>query len=173
MTATLITDGELFGAARAHLNSRPEQAGFFLADFDEGARALELRLWRPIPPEGFEYRSDYHLTLRDEVRADVIKWAWDGGACMVEAHSHDGRWPAMFSPSDVYGLEQWVPRLWWRLRARPYAAIVTTTDTFDALAWIDSADAPEAVGAIRVDGADEHPTGESLRHWDALREQAS
>jgi hypothetical protein len=172
MTVTLVTSRELFDTARAHLSSRPEQAGFFLADYDAPSRALVLRAWRPIPPEGFEYQNDYHLTLQDEVRADVIKWAWESEACLVEAHSHGGHWPAAFSPSDVHGLEQWVPRLWWRLRGRPYAAIVTAAGTFDAVAWIDSAEAPEAVGAITVDGTDERPTGETLRRWDALREKA-
>ena len=57
----------------------------------------------------------------------------------------------MFSPSDLWGFQAWVPHLFWRLRGRPYAALVTAGDTFDALAWVDSAEQPEQVDQIELD----------------------
>jgi hypothetical protein len=50
------------------------------------------------------------------------------------------------------GLREWVPHLWWRLRGRPYGAVVVDGDTFDALAWVASADRPEYVVGIELDG---------------------
>ena len=171
MSAGLIIGSGLCSSSRQHLARRPEEVGFFLANFDAGARALELHTWRAIPPEGFEAQSDFHLTLRDDVRADVIKWAWDHNACLVEAHSHLPDGPASFSPSDIWGFEQWVPRVWWRLRGRPYAAIVTAGDTFDAVAWIEDAETPEQVEQIVVDGETHSPTRRTLPRLDVLRER--
>lgn len=143
--------GDLYRPARQHLRGRIEQVGFFLADFDQERPAFVLREWRPMPPEAFEFQSAYHVTLRDEVRPEVIKWAWDAGACLVEVHSHGDAGPAGFSPSDIWGFEAWVPHVRWRLRGRPYAAIVTAGDTFDALAWLNGSAEPSQVERLEVD----------------------
>ena len=170
MTATLIIDRASYEEFRRYLAQGPEEVGFFLADYDASVRSLRLRNWRAISAEGFEHRRDFHLTLRDQVRADVIKWAWDNKACLVEAHSHLET-PAAFSPSDLWGLEQWIPHIWWRLRGRPYAAIVTAGQTFDALAWIDGADSPEQVEHLSADGLMVRPTGLTLTGVAAYRRQ--
>jgi hypothetical protein len=44
-----------------------------------------------------------------------------------------------------------VPHLWWRLKARPYAAIVVGGEAFDGFAWIDSADEPEQIEEFIVE----------------------
>jgi hypothetical protein len=170
VSAALVADGVLHESFRRHLTARAEEAGFFLADYDAGTRSLTLRTWQPVPADGFEGQSDLHLTLRDDVRADVIKWAWDNRACLIEAHSHRAGRPASFSPSDIWGFDEWVPHLWWRLRGRPYAAIVIAGDTFDALAWIDGADAPEQVEHLAVDDDVLLPTALTLSRLDELRE---
>jgi hypothetical protein len=144
----------LWDAASHHLNARAEQVGFFLAQWDAGQRRLDAFEWRAVPPEGLHHQSDFHVSLGDATRADVIKWAWDSDACLVEAHSHGPLGPAGFSPSDLYGFEQWVPHLWWRLRARPYAAIVTAGSSIDGLAWVDGASAPEQVDAVDLEDGD-------------------
>jgi hypothetical protein len=149
MTAIVAT-GELYRPAHEHLRGRMEQVGFFLADFDAERRAFLLRKWRPMPPEAFEFQSHYHVTLRDEVRPEIIKWAWDAGACLVEVHSHGDSGSARFSSSDIWGLEEWVPHVRWRLRGRPYAAIVTAGDSFDALAWLDGAGEPSQIERLEA-----------------------
>jgi hypothetical protein len=138
VTVVIATSDALHRAARAHLRGQVEQVGFFLADFDPDARAFVLREWRPMPPEAFEYQSAYHVTLRDEMRPKIIKWAWDADACLVEVHSHGCDGLAWFSPSDLYGFDEWVPHVRWRLGGRPYAAIVAAGDSFDGLAWLDA-----------------------------------
>jgi hypothetical protein len=163
-------EGELYQAARDHLASGPEQAGFFLAAYVVETRTFVLRDWRAIPASGFEIRNDYHLTLRDEVGGEAIKWAWDAGACLVEAHSHGPAGAAGFSPSDVWGLDQWVPQVRWRLRRRPYAALVTAGGSFDALAWIDESETPEQITHLAVDGQVYLPTRRTLPAWPDLRE---
>ena len=152
--AALATGRALYESFRGHLRGDVEQVGFFLADYDEHKRLFSLVEWWPVPPEGFESQSAFHVMLTDETRATVIKWAWDAGKCLVEAHSHGGSGPAGFSPSDVWGFDEWVPHLWWRLRGRPYAAIVTPGESLDALAWIEAADVPEQIDHLKVAGAE-------------------
>ena len=54
------------------------------------------------------------------------------GASLVEMHSHIGPWPAGFSYADRLGLQETVPHMWWRLKKRPYLALVVTNCSFDA-----------------------------------------
>jgi hypothetical protein len=160
---------ELFETALSDLHEGAERVGFFLADFDLSNRAFHLTDWRVVPPEGFEYRGPYHVSLTDEAQAEAIQWAWQSHSCLVEAHSHDGRWPACFSPSDFAGFDDWVPHALWRLRGFPYAAVVVAGDTLDALAWIDGQDRPEPVAEILlVDGSSIATTGDS---WNQLHRQ--
>jgi hypothetical protein len=152
MTALLSASADLYRELRGHLTGHVEQVGFFLADYDPDRRAFLLRTWRPVPREGFQIQSEYHVTLTDEMRPQIIKWASDAGASLVEAHSHGDTDLACFSPSDLCGLQEWVPHLWWRLRGWPYAAIVTTGEAFDAIAWIDGPDRPEQIHHLQIIG---------------------
>jgi hypothetical protein len=115
MEVVLLASADLFGRLRDHLGgAHEEQAAFLLAEYSVSKHHL-LRLvemW-PVPEAEFEHRGPYHLSLSDDVRPKVIKWAWDRGACLVEAHSHL-RGPAAFSPSDVAGLSEFVAHVWWR-----------------------------------------------------------
>ena len=162
MTAAIVAPAALYRAAREHLCGHIEQVGFFLAAFDAERNVFVLREWRPMPPEAFEYQGAYHVTLQDEMRPEIIKWAWAAGACIVEAHSHGEHGVACFSPSDLYGFEEWVPHVRWRLRGRPYAAIVTSGDSFDGLAWLDDQKEPVQVTAVEVDGVAHAATARTL-----------
>jgi hypothetical protein len=141
----------LYDEARADLFGNVEQVGFFLADFDKPTHTFILREWRAVPATGFEYQSAFHVTLTDEMKTQAIRWAWDARASLIEAHSHGDLVLPEFSPSDICGLRDWVPHLFWRLRRRPYAAVVTAGDEFDGLAWITEPAQPEQVEQIEID----------------------
>jgi hypothetical protein len=144
----ITIEPELWESARQHLDKRAEQVGFFLADWSPAARQFRIRAWRPIDDRAADVQGQLHVSLPDETRSAIIQWAWAEDACLIEAHSH-GRWsPAAFSPYDLQNLGEWVPHLWWRLRGRPYAAIVTSARDLDALAWIDGPGAIEQVDGI-------------------------
>jgi hypothetical protein len=164
VTTVIAAPPDLYEEFRRDFDGRIEHVGFFLADFDQMLRSLLLTEWRVIPPDGYEFQSDFHVSLKDEVRAEIIKWAWDAGASLVEVHSHGGKYPASFSPSDLWGLEEWVPHLWWRLRERPYAAIVTASETLDGLAWIDDPEAAEQVDRLEIGDASIPATRLTLEH---------
>jgi hypothetical protein len=129
-----------------------------------------LRDWRPIPPHAFEIQSEYHVTLRDEIRPEIIKWAADADACLVEAHSHGDIGTACFSPSDVWGFSEWVPHVRWRLGGRPYAAIVTAGETFDALAWVDSGSDPAQITVLDTGAETLTATAETLPRLHEFKE---
>jgi len=98
--------------------------------------------------------------LTDGALARVIKTAWDDNAALVEFHSHTNpRFPAAFSPSDLDGLEEMLPHVWWRLRGRPYVAVVVSPDGFDALVWRTSPDVPEPLETLTVGETGHAPTG--------------
>jgi hypothetical protein len=147
----VVAASGVYSTVNEHLE-RAEEVGFFLADWQREERQFVLVEWRPIGPEGYHLQTDHHVSLGDETRASVIKWAWDAGLSLVEVHSH-GRWaPAGFSGSDLHGFREWVPHLWWRLQARPYAALVTAAGSFDGWAWVEAADCPEQIVSLEVDG---------------------
>jgi len=171
VSAAIVAPAALYRAARAHLRGHIEQVGFFLADFDAERNVFVLREWRPMAPESFEYQSAYHVTLRDEMRPEIIKWAWDAAACLIEVHSHGDGGIAWFSPSDLYGFDEWVPHVRWRLRGRPYAAIVTAGDSFDALAWLGDGKDPVQVTTLEVDGVTYTATARTLPRLLELEER--
>jgi hypothetical protein len=164
VTVSIRSAPSIWARAVADLDGRAEQVGFFLANFDATTQRFTLTDWRVVPPEGVEFEDPFHVTLRDETQGEMIRWAWQSNACLVEAHSHDRRWAAAFSPSDLAGFVDWVPHVRWRLRGRPYAALLSAGETFDALAWVDGSDGPEAVGEITLgDGSAVQFTGETWR----------
>jgi len=147
----------------SHLNDRAEAVGFFIADFDELARTFVLRAWRPVPDDGYDCQGAFHVRLSDNTQTEMIQWATAESACLVEAHSHGRLTPAAFSPTDLDGLSEWVPHCSWRLARRPYAAIVTADDCFDALAWIEGPRFAEQVATLAVGGVEFVATAATLR----------
>jgi hypothetical protein len=72
----------------------------------------------------------------EEAQARIIKMASDRKLLLGEIHSHPGcRQDAGFSPSDLAGFDDFVPHIFWRLRAKRYVALVFGENDFDALVW--------------------------------------
>jgi hypothetical protein len=113
----------------------------------------------------FEIHSEYHVELTDEARARIIKRAWDTGTSPVEFHSHPGdHFGAKFSPTDLHGFAEYVPHCRWRLRGRPYLAVVVTPAGMDALAWTGTDGKPAGLDAIRpASGAAITPTNQTIK----------
>ena len=140
--------------------SSPEEVAFVYAhpEGQDGTTVFRCREWFPVPPGGFVSRSGFHLELTDETKASVIKRAHDLGASLVEFHSHGGIWPAKFSESDYVGFREFVPHVWWRLKGRPYLAIVVSRSGFDGLAWVSNPNKPVHLDGIVVEESILAPT---------------
>jgi hypothetical protein len=108
--------------------------------------------------------SDY-LELSGTARARVIKRTHSLGASLTEVHSHPSTWPAEFSWSDRSGLRETVPHMRWRLKGRPYLALVVARTTFDALMWEDEEEDPVPLRGIEVAGVLYAPTNFSYGSW--------
>jgi hypothetical protein len=157
MTSRILL--ELGEQAYAKLHShliRPgadvEQAAFGFAEKSDEADTVVFRLveWMPVPPEGFEIQTAYHIELTDGMKAAAIKRAHDLRACLVEFHCHTGRWPAEFSGSDRLGFQEFVPHVLWRLRDRPYVAVVVARSGHDGLVWLKDPRAPQRLDGLRI-----------------------
>jgi hypothetical protein len=166
MGVLLSITSDLNRDLRCHLfKDNVEQLAFLLAK-RQHANSDEFQLTELylVPADGFEIQSRFHISLLPEIRAKVIKWAWDRQASLIEAHSHRGQVPAAFSPSDLSGFEEFVPHVWWRLQGKPYAALVFTHESFDGLVWMTSPSSPLAIEALCVEGEGyQRPTGLTMQ----------
>jgi hypothetical protein len=117
-----------------------------------------------VPPD-FTWRDSDYLELTDEARIRLIKQAHQHGASLVEMHSHMGPYAAAFSPSDRTGLRETVPHMRWRLKNKPYIALVFAARGFDALVWLENDKVPRPLDALLVDEKQLAPTNLSLRGW--------
>ena len=162
--------GEVHSGLLAHLllpTAQSEQAAFVFARAvsQGGDTFFRFVEWVPIEPHGFVHNSAYYLELTDETRGRLIKRAHDLDASLVEFHSHLAEWPASFSESDRAGLDEFVPHVRWRLKGKPYMAVVVAPTSFDALAWVSASKNPEEVHGILVGGTLHRPTGLTLKEW--------
>jgi proteasome lid subunit RPN8/RPN11 len=157
-----------YAQLRAHLlppGAEDEEAAFAFADLREthGCRFVP-REWMLLGPDDFEYRSPYHLEMADTTRAKIIKRAHDLQASIVEFHSHPQN-DIGFSPSDLAGLAEFVPHVWWRLKSRPYAAVVVAPGGIDGLAWTTTPEKSERIAGLNVDGRLIKPWTRRWWHW--------
>lgn len=166
--AVLVIPEDVYRNMWKHLlppQSKSEQAAFLFADASHSAGEikLEYREWYAVPSNGFLIQSAGYIELSDETRAMVIKRAHDLQACLVEFHSHLYSYEVSFSWSDVSGLREFVPHIMWRLKGRPYAAVVVGKSDFDSLIWSTDANSPELLSEIHVGNRVLRPTGATLR----------
>lgn len=131
-------------------DDKREQAAFLLcATMLKGERrtfeAVEMDLMRG---RDFRFQGIAHLELADAARVRIIKRAHALGLSLVELHSHRWAEHAAFSPSDRMGLQDTVPHMYWRLKNRPYAAVVVGPTSFDALVWWDQPQVPSALTVL-------------------------
>ena len=143
-----------------------EEVAFLFAQYD-GANGGAFRVveWYAVPPEGFAFCSAWHFELSDETRAYVIKRAHDLDASLIEAHSHDEPDPPAFSPSDLYGFTEFVPHVWWRLKRRPYSALVVSPGGLDGFVWRQRPDVPERLVAVEAEGRILRASHRSVLRW--------
>lgn len=141
-----------------------EELAFVFASVTQNEDELKFkyREWFPIQPDGFSTRSSFHLQLTDEMRAGIIKKAHDLDCSIIELHSHIGPYPACFSPSDWCGFKEFVPHVLWRLKGKPYAAVVVTQSGFDALVWTNNSQKPKLLDELRIGKISMSPTNLSL-----------
>jgi hypothetical protein len=170
MKALLKLDTGGYDDLIAHLlppDDEEEQAAFVFAHVARTPHQVvfEAAEIAKLGPSDFIAQHDDFLEMTDETRARLIKRAHDLDTSLVEFHSHGGPWRPAFSPSDRTGLKETVPHMWWRLRKRPYLAIVVAKAGFDALLWLDDPKLPRPLDGLLVGSRLLTPTNLSLGGW--------
>jgi hypothetical protein len=147
----------------AHLRQNDlEQAAFLFVSRDDGFD-VEVRDLELLGADDFLAQRPYYLELTDAARSRALRRAHQLGLALAEAHIHPDQTTACFSPSDLAGLAEFVPHVWWRRRGGPYVAMVLGVTGWDGLAWTDAPDQPRPLGGVVVDGGLLSVTGESWR----------
>lgn len=169
MNTILDIPESLFDELLTHLlppDAEKEEAAFLFArPTHDDHDVFEVVDSKKLSSADFESQQDDYLELADETRAKLIKHAHDLDASLVEMHSHPGPFPAAFSWADRRGLSDTVPYMWWRLKKRPYFAIVVAPSGFDALVWRTDPNLAQPIDAIRAGPRLLHPTKNSLGGW--------
>lgn len=160
----------LFAELNNHLlppNGTDEEAAFLFAETKRASGNARFKVieTEKLKPDDFDSRFGDYLELKDETRARLIKRAHDMNASLIEMHSHPFPLPAAFSVSDRLGLKETVPHMWWRLKNRPYLAIVVAPEDFDALVWLDDPSSPQKLDCVLDGNRVLRPTNISLEAW--------
>lgn len=122
--------------------------------------------------EDFEIQSAYHIELKDDIKGKIIRQAHNLGASIIEVHSHVDQRSAKFSFSDWSGFTEFVPHVMWRLKGKPYMALVYAPDSFDALVWVHDSSVPIRLDQVVVDGHIHTPTGNSIIDFNNKRHES-
>jgi hypothetical protein len=175
MPHTLLMSLEQFTAVSAHLlESQREQVGFVFARVTANGEGVQFTAADSYlcEPADYDHAAVDHVQLTDEAQQRIIKTAWDSGCALVELHSHPFVIPrakelafqptACFSPYDARGLAEFAPHVQWRLKGKPYAAIVFGPRDFDALVWPTRGVRPERLDRLQAGERVMRPTGLTL-----------
>jgi hypothetical protein len=170
MKALLKFDDDAYDDLISHLlppNESREQAAFAFTRVVRGPQqaVFETVEIAKLGPRDFVFQHEDYLEMTDETRARLIKRAHELDTSLVELHSHGGPWRPKFSPSDRAGLKETVPHMWWRLRKRPYLAVVVAKAGFDALLWLDDPKMPQPLDGLIAGSRLLKPTNLSLGGW--------
>jgi hypothetical protein len=143
-----------------------ESAAFIFAEFEASDNSLALNAvdYFLVKPQGFKAQFDDYIELSDETRIAIIKKAHQTNTALIELHSHpfDSERSAAFSRADMNGFSETVPHMFWRLPARPYAAVVVSPRGFDSLIWPEKPSSPICITALRIEGQFLYPTNMTL-----------
>lgn len=170
MTSTITFSPDQYSTTWEHLLPRPqiqEEAAFAFVRRDASTDQHSYTVtdtWL-LPREMLLSQHADYLELTDEAHVQVIQQAHRLDASVVEMHSHLGGGAPAFSKFDCAGLADTVPHMWWRLKGRPYFAIVVSRGGYDALAWLDGPGAPSGLSCLRVGSRRLLPSGRTRRVW--------
>lgn len=159
----LIIPQQFSKRIRRHLAKKTEQVVFLFLD-QRDPDSFECKNISLIPESELVNESEFHAEVSERAIAAVIKEAATSNSSLCEVHSHPfNKTGTEFSPSDKSGFSEFVPHVWWRLRSKPYFAIVSGQRDCDALAWVKDPVHPTAISEVHFGRKILKPTGISYK----------
>lgn len=172
MASPMVTMPEaVFRAVRSHLFpffSQREQGGFLLCKVtasSESTPDFSVVEWLPMKRQDYVAQDIDYLELSDASRVRVIKSAHAADCALVEVHCHPGSQPACFSRFDMAGLYEFVPHIRWRLKGKPYGALVFAPSSVDGLVWAGTSKAAVPLTSIIVGSRPITTTGLTTKYF--------
>jgi len=154
MDVNIIIPARLYEVLKQHLfKGRKEQGAFLFASETSGTSwvnlvAEDIYL---IPSEGWDVQESTYLELSEEEKVKVMLMARKRNCHLIECHSHRSLYAAAcFSPSDIYGLEEFVGYVRWKLPGKKYGALVWTKSSVCGQVWGGTNPSPIPVKEVRI-----------------------
>lgn len=169
MTTSIEIPEKIYNNLKNHLFPRAvhpvEESAFVYAQINEDDLSLTFRYSDLYLVKTGDYvtRSAYHFELKDELRGQIIKKAHDLGSSIIEFHSHVRQDSAQFSETDWLGFNEFVPHVMWRLKGKPYAAVVFADTTLDSFVWCNRNQDPIPLDYLVTGPKRIFPTNNSIR----------
>jgi len=171
MNIKIIIPANVFNEIKHHLlpqNQKFEEAAFVYSVVKLHGEQMELSFleWYAVQPKDYLNRSGFHFELTHEMNSRTIKRAHDLNSSIIEFHSHLDQKLVKFSYTDWQGFSEFVPHVLWRIKNKPYSAIVITKLGIDALVWVESFDKPLGLNELKIGNKVMIPSNNSLNHID-------
>lgn len=154
MSFDILIPEDLYQALRKHLfKGNKEQGAFLFATDTTGfsEMALEVEDIYLIPAEAWDVQKSYYLELSQEEKVKIMLMARKRDRHLIECHSHRNPCEMVyFSPSDIYGLEEFISYVRWKLPGKKYGALVWTKTSVYGQVWDPSNVTPLAVKGVYI-----------------------
>lgn len=153
MIAIVSISRQHYRFIRAHLfKGRAEQACFLMAHSEINGAVIHLHVREAhyVHSDRWDFQSDFHLELSEAEKVKIMLKARDKDCDLIECHSHLMAGQARFSSSDVTGLGEFVPYVWWKLPGKIYGALVWTRTDVSGEIWLPKKKAPIQINEIRI-----------------------
>jgi hypothetical protein len=154
MDVNVVIPEKLYKALKQHLfTGRKEQGAFLFASETSGVSEMNLTAADIylIPPSAWDVQESTYLELSDEEKVKIMIMAKKRDCHLIECHSHRSPYgAACFSPSDIYGLEEFVSYVRWKLPGKKYGALVWAKDSVCGQIWDGTNPTPLPVKEVRI-----------------------
>ncbi len=154
MSFEMLIPENLYQALKKHLfKGRKEQAAFLFATDATGFSGMALKVEEIylIPAEAWDVQKSYYLELSEAEKVKIMLMARKRECHLIECHSHRSRYGmAFFSPSDIYGLEEFIGYVRWKLPGKKYGALVWTNKSVYGQFWDPASLTPRTLKGVYI-----------------------
>lgn len=154
MSFNMLIPENLYQALRKHLfKGKKEQGAFLFAIDAPGFSGMTLKVEDVylIPAKAWDIQTPYYLELSQAEKVKIMLMARKRDCHLIECHSHRRFCEmAFFSPSDNYGLEEFISYVRWKLPGKKYGALVWTLKSLYGQLWDPNRLSPRTLKGVWI-----------------------